>query len=266
MNSWLLELQRQPEHDIDASAISLLALAQISDADQVKRLHLQCGDDVCAVGELFSVSKMPAENELQLVGDLSRFHRLGMQHRSGRMTIQGNVGNYAGTMMSGGEIWIAGDAGDFLGAPVAGFRSGMSGGRIVVGGSAGNHVGHRMRRGEIFIEAAVKDFLGSHQIAGTIVVAATIGKSAGYAMRRGTLIVNQPPVLSRTRFSDPIEAFSVIGPLLERQTKAWTSAAAPPQFACKNVIGLLNRIAEDGFVSIRGDFAVGGQGEILFPR
>ncbi|EMI17234.1 Formylmethanofuran dehydrogenase subunit C domain protein [Rhodopirellula maiorica SM1] len=266
MTSWLLELRQQPTCDIDASVMSPMTFASISDADEIKRLPLQCGDDTCPIGELFSISKLSSKNELRLVGDLSRFHRLGMQLRSGRITIKGNVGDYAGTMMSGGEIWIAGAAGNFLAAPVDSFRSGMSGGRIVVRDSAGNHVGHRMRRGEIFIEGSAGDFVGSHQIAGTIVVAAKTGRSAAYAMRRGTLVVNQPPPLSRTRFSDPIEAFSVISPLLGRQTKAWASANAPSQFACKNVIQLLDQIADEGFRSMRGDFAVGGQGEILFPR
>tara|TARA_R110002073_G_scaffold56905_28_gene144895 strand:+ start:17233 stop:18033 length:801 start_codon:yes stop_codon:yes gene_type:complete len=266
MNSWLLELRQQPEHDVDASAISLRALAQIGDPDQIKRLTLRCGQEPRPLGDLFSVSKLQSENELRLVGDLTRFHRLGIDHRSGRITIQGSVGNYAGAMMSGGEIFIAGAAGDFLAAPVDAFRSGMSGGRIVVRDAAGDHVGHRMRRGEIFIEGAAGDFVGSHQIAGTIVVAAEIGKSIGYAMRRGTLIVNEPPATSRTRFSEAIEANSVICPLLGRETKAWATKNRALSFACNNVLQLVNRIAVDGFQSIRGDFAVGGQGEILFPR
>ncbi|WP_442508097.1 formylmethanofuran dehydrogenase subunit C [Novipirellula sp. SH528] len=266
MNSWLLESRQQPEHDIDASAISLFAFEQISDVDQVKSLSLRCGDGTRPLGELFSVSKQAGDSELRIVGDLTRFHRLGMNQRSGRLIVEGSVGNYAGAMMSGGEIWIAGDAGDYLASPVDACRTGMSGGRIVVGGSVGDYTGHRMRRGQVFVEGSAGDFVASHQVAGTIVIGAEIGEHTGYAMRRGTLMVNCPSTMAPTRFSEPIEANSTFFALLAAQTACWVTQAASIPFACKAVSQLVEKIAKQGYQTIRGDFAVGGQGEIIFPR
>ncbi|TWU20509.1 Formyltransferase/hydrolase complex Fhc subunit C [Novipirellula galeiformis] len=265
MNSWLLELRNEVNQDVDASPLTLLDLAACHDADQVNRIQLRCGDQTRDVGELFSVSKSTAKNELRICGNLKRFHRLGIQHRVGRIVVEGDVGHYAGAMMSGGELLVSGSAGDFLAAPVDAYRSGMSAGRIRVHGSVGHYAGHRLRRGEIVVEGSAGDFLASHTIAGTIVVAGDVVGNCGYAMRRGTLILNALPTTSRTRFSPPIESQSPFFALLAKELSAADKTQPYQAFACKKASQLVEQIADQGYQSIRGDFAVGGQGEIISP-
>ncbi len=59
--------------------------------------------------------------------------------------------------MRGGEIEIAGDAGDLLGGPLAGELAGMAGGVLLVRGRAGARAGDRLRRGLIVVEGGAGD-------------------------------------------------------------------------------------------------------------
>ncbi|MFG0261611.1 MAG: formylmethanofuran dehydrogenase subunit C [Novipirellula sp. JB048] len=261
----MLELRHEPDQDVDASALTLRALAACRDANQVQRITLRCGDQSRELGELFTVTPSSARHELRICGDLKRFHRLGAEHRGGRFLIEGDVGHHAGAMMSGGELLISGSAGDFLAAPLEAQRAGMAAGRLWVEGSVGHYAGHRMRRGEIMIQGAAGDFLASHMIAGTILVAGQVARHCGYAMRRGTLLCDARPTLSETRFSAPVESQSPFFTLLAKAISSWAETQLPQPFAGKKVSELLAQIANRGYQSIRGDFAVGGHGEILVP-
>ncbi len=242
MNSWSLELCHPIDHDIDASGIELSQLTAEPQVERVKRFRLSNQHAAPELGELFSIHSIPKSHESTIVlkGDLKRVHCLGGNMKSGRLIVEGNIGNY-------------------LGAAHGASRAGMSGGRIVVTGTAGNYVGFRMRRGEIFVEGNAGEFLAAHLTAGTIVVAGSVGKNLAYAMRRGTLVLAEAPTLSTRRFSAPVPLVSVFQNLFAKQY-----AEVASNFRLKNLGELIASFGESSVQSIRGDIAVGGQGEILF--
>ena len=60
----------------------------------------------------------------------------------GRVEILGSVGDRTGYRMRRGEVFVSGDAGDFL-------ATHMLAGTIIVAGNLGSHVGYGMRRGSV---------------------------------------------------------------------------------------------------------------------
>ena len=83
---------------------------------------------------LFRVEGDASDGEVLLEGDCARVKCVGAEMKTGRLTIQGNVGMHLGAEMRGGEIRVHGNAGDWVGAE-------MRGGRIHVHGDAGHLVG-----------------------------------------------------------------------------------------------------------------------------
>ena len=120
--------------------------------------------------------------------------------------------------MSGGEIVVEGNAGDWVGrrddgrphrraratpgtwsgAPYRGRRGGHAGGEILVFGNAGNETGSGMRRGLIAIAGDSGDFTGVNMLAGTIAVLGQLGWRPGAGMRRGTIVSMHPVELLPT--------------------------------------------------------------------
>jgi formylmethanofuran dehydrogenase subunit C len=99
--------------------------------------------------------------------------------------------DYIGHQMSDGRITIEGDCGDFLGAN-------MRGGNIICHGNAGSRVGDQMRRGMILIDGDSGDYCGSRMLAGTIGVFGKVGNYVGFGMKRGTILLTQPTNLHAT--------------------------------------------------------------------
>ncbi|TWU44965.1 Formyltransferase/hydrolase complex Fhc subunit C [Novipirellula aureliae] len=275
MNSWTLEIRRdiaatQLPACIDARRIKLSEFSFMSEP-QICKVELSAGSELICIGDLFTVSKAADNLTLRLIGDLSSFHFIGYQHDGGQLIVEGNVGDYAGSRMSRGEFWVAGSTGDFLAAATGTQRVGMSGGRIVVTGSVGHHAGHRMRRGAIMVNGSATDFLGSHMIAGTILVAERAGQNVGYAMQRGTLLLGHLPILSKNRFSAPTGFHTAFFLLLSKQWNLEDWQKRLPKLSSSlieldKIKSLLAIFAKGPFCSCRGDFAVAGQGEIIWPN
>ncbi|HEV7281829.1 MAG TPA: formylmethanofuran dehydrogenase subunit C [Pirellulaceae bacterium] len=190
---------------VEAETLSPATLAGLS-VSQIERLPLQRGRRSVRLGEFFSVSGTP-DDELRLVGDLSRLHRLGEKMTRGVIFVDGPIGRHAGSQMSGGVLTVRGDAGDWLGAEMrggkisvsgnAGDRAGgayvgsvvgMRGGTILVQGSVGVASGQAMRRGLIFVLLDAGETLGYAMRAGTIVVGGNPGERVGAGMIRGTIV------------------------------------------------------------------------------
>lgn len=259
MTAWRLELCDPAPGRVDASPIGFARFDGRSVAD-VCRLTLRVGGVPVELGDLFSVTRSDQDSpSVVIVGELNRFDRIAAEHSRGEFRVIGSVGNHAADGMSGGELIIEGDAGDFLGSPVGSKRVGMRGGRVVIEGSTGGYAGHRMRRGEILIEGDSGPFLASHQVAGTIVVAGKVGTSPAYAMRRGTLVLDRQPEWPPDRFSEPAEVGSVFPELLRRGLSRPCGRIS----GCRDLVA---RLARGRYLSVRGDFAVSGQGETITPR
>jgi len=102
-----------------------------------------------------------------------------------------SVHAYIGFGMTNGQINVAGDAGDFLGAQ-------LQNGVLICTGNAGARAGDRMRRGMLLIEGNAADYCGSDMMAGTLGVLGTTGAYLGYGMKRGTLLLAHTPAAQAT--------------------------------------------------------------------
>jgi formylmethanofuran dehydrogenase subunit C len=190
---------------IDASELRFERFTDLA-ADDIARLTVLVGRDRVALGDVFTVTGSHSSTVL-IEGALSDVHGLGNDLSSGELVVAGNAGNSVGAAMSGGRIRILGNvghdagmamrggvlrvdgnAGDRLGAALPGARRGMSGGEILVSGSAGAEVGTRARRGLIAIGGNAGSDLARDIIAGTVVVGGSIGSRVGAGSKRGTVI------------------------------------------------------------------------------
>jgi formylmethanofuran dehydrogenase subunit C len=205
VSGWVFSLKHAPGLRVDMRGVTPAALAALSPAE-VARWPVACGRDWVPLAEFFDIA--PGEDGvLRFAGDLSRFDKLGWQLESGRILVEGAVGDHAGTAMRGGELRIAGDAGallacelaggwvevggnagDFAAGTLPGSMDGMRGGTLIVRGDAGVRFADRMRRGTALVFGRCGDFLASRMVAGTVAVGGGCGIHPGYGMRRGTLV------------------------------------------------------------------------------
>jgi formylmethanofuran dehydrogenase subunit C len=102
-----------------------------------------------------------------------------------------NILNHVGYKMKHGKITIQGDVGDYLGAE-------MQGGTIVCSGSSGERTADKMRRGIVLIDGDTGDYCCSRMIAGTVGIYGKAGAHLGYALRRGTILLTKKTNLSAT--------------------------------------------------------------------
>jgi formylmethanofuran dehydrogenase subunit C len=109
--------------------------------------------------------------------------------RGGRITIHGDSGGWAGSMMKGGTIEIHGNASDYLGAPYRGSNEGLRGGKIIVFGNVGNEAGAHMKKGTIKVYGNAGQFLGFRMRDGTIYVQKDCGDRAGACMVNGKIVI-----------------------------------------------------------------------------
>lgn len=208
-----LTLRQAPALRVDLRGLLPSALAGLSVAD-IERLPVGHGRQRLPLAEFFSVQVHDTADapegsaELRLLGDCSRFDRIGTGLQSGRIVVEGAVGDYVGAGMVGGEIevqghagllaacemaggllQVRGDVGDFAASALPGSMDGMRGGTFIVGGNAGQRFGDRMRRGAALVHGDAGDLLASRMVAGTIAVAGRVGAHVGYGMRRGSVIL-----------------------------------------------------------------------------
>lgn len=141
---------------------------------------------------------------------------VGLELSSGIIVLE-HGGNHVGERMSGGRIFIKGEAGDYLGQEMAGggvvtgscgdyaFRNmrsgwgvvlgcsgkhtgvGNSGGRIAVRGDCGERSGWLMHGGRLRIRGNAGDYLGLLMSGGEITVMGRAGKRSGWRMKGGSI-------------------------------------------------------------------------------
>lgn len=208
-----LTLRQAPPLRVDLRGLLPAALAGLSVAE-IERLPVGHGRLQLPLAEFFSVQVTDSADapdggpELRLIGDCSRFDRIGTGLAAGRIVVEGAAGDYVGAGMSGGEVQVHGhagllaacemaggllrvdgDVGDFAAGALPGSMDGMRGGSFVVGGNAGQRFGDRMRRGTAVIHGDAGELLASRMVAGTIAVAGRVGAHLGYGMRRGSVVL-----------------------------------------------------------------------------
>ena len=217
---------------LDRNALAARSLADGRRVDAV--FDIAYGDPACMVIRPNGVALMHA----------------GAGMRAGKLTIEGDAGDFAGRSMRGGTLVVNGNAGDFIGSGLPGDRQGMRGGTIVVLGNAGDRAGERMRRGLIVVAGSAGAYAGANMLAGTIVVAGTVGTMPGFGLKRGSLVLGQSPSHLPATFGDSGEHDLVFLTLLEKQLRREDALAGFPR---------LDRRAR----RYCGDLACGGTGEIL---
>ena len=114
---------------------------------------------------------------------------LGAEMRGGRIEVFGNAGDWLGAEMHGGQIHVHGNAADNAAAAFPGSLRGMTGGELFIDGDAGSNLGTAMRRGMVAVGGSAGDCAGSRMIAGTIIIGGRCGRHAGAGMRRGTIVL-----------------------------------------------------------------------------
>ena len=182
-----LTLQEQPDVRLEAD---VLTPDQLAAAEDVAALPLWHGNERVRVGDFFAVSG--SGDDVRIEGDLSRMHLVGAGMTSGRLTVDGDVGDWAGAGMRGGTLVVHGSAGKHLGGVRSGERAGMRGGEIVVHGDAGPQAGAGLRRGLIAVGGHAGEAAGLRMLAGTLVALGGLGPRAGAGMRRGSLVTMAP--------------------------------------------------------------------------
>jgi formylmethanofuran dehydrogenase subunit C len=214
-----LTLRQPPPGRVDLSPLLPEWLAGLSPA-AIAAIALPCGNRPLAAGDLFDIAAGDAA-DLVIIGGSDRLDQVGKGMTSGRITVEGEVGAYAGLAMTGGALRIAGkagfaaaammrgglmviegDAGDFLGGALPGEMRGMGGGLVIVRGNAGARVGDRMRRGVILVEGDLGADAGARLLAGTVIGLGSSGAYPGLGMKRGTLLLAKAPERLLPSFAD----------------------------------------------------------------
>lgn len=234
--------------------------------------------------DCFEICLEPCEQNLpQAVtwkGNLQAVDRIGERLETGLISIEGNTGNFVGSMMSGGHIevlgnvaefaglaatggmlQIDGNTGDHLGGALPGAKLGMNRGNIVVSGNIGGGAGEAMRRGMIVCGGQTGPLCGWRMNAGTIISFGGLGKHAGCAMKRGTIIdaSKNGPIPSKNFLPNFRPGGTLRFPHLNL-TEQWLSQQTKPRTFFASLP--LSRL-RDCFRLYHGDPLAAGKGEVL---
>lgn len=180
---------------------------------EIEALQVWEGNKKKKLGELFKIDGSKAENQtksvaIQIFGDVGKVRRIGLEMKSGEITIYGNAGmhlgeemksgkitvhgdagGWAGSMMKGGSIEVHGNADDYLAAPYRGCAEGMHGGMIIVHGNVGTEAGAHMKKGIIKIFGNAGQFLGFRMVEGTVYARGDCEGRAGACMVGGKIVI-----------------------------------------------------------------------------
>jgi formylmethanofuran dehydrogenase subunit C len=179
----------------------------------------------------------------------------GARMKGGFIRIHGNADHWLGTEMSGGRILVEGNVGDKAASAYLGSKYGMNGGSLHIKGSTGHELGMGMRRGVIVVEGDTGAFTGTRMLAGTIFVRGKLGVRAGASMRYKGSIIGIGPVselLPTHVYNGEYKAMLVLRLLFDA-----IEGEIPGIKFTKNE-------REGPYRRFTGDFAAGGQAELLF--
>jgi formylmethanofuran dehydrogenase subunit C len=189
----------------------------------------------------------PRLGDVQVEGDVGDYAGGGM--RGGELVVRGSALALTACEMAGGLLTIGGNVGDFAASTLPGSMDGMRGGTLIVRGSAGARFGDRMRRGTALVFGDVGDFLASRMVAGTIAIGGHARAHVGYGMRRGSVVfAGSAPGISTTFVPALAEAavfWQLLARDLARHGGPW---ATLPQRRIERQLG---------------DLAAGGKGELI---
>ncbi len=246
---------------------------QMLSHDQILRLKLQAGSTKVEIGEAWNVEGDAEDGCVVIEGGCENARLLASGMKSGKLVVQGHLGDHALARMSGGAIEIEGPVGDWLGAEMTGgvvkvrgtvgeyagsaypgSRLGMKDGAIFVEGSCGDNLGVKMRSGLIAIASSAGECVGRSMIAGSIFVFGSIGNRIGLGMKRGSIVLLGAHEQARDCL---LPTFTPSGSFRPHFLKIYLDFIGQNGFACPGdfVGGSIERY--------NGDLADSGKGEVL---
>jgi len=135
------------------------------------------------------------------VVDAGHLHGLCAGLKAGEVTIEGNAGDYLGTLNDGAQIHVTGNAGQYLadnmthGCVVAdgdaGYGAGAYcyGGTVVVKGNAGSFTAVMNKGAVILVGGGVGDEAATYMLSGDLVIGGNAGKNLGNYLIRGNIYI-----------------------------------------------------------------------------
>lgn len=266
MSQLVFALRDAPAERLDLSSLTPAGLAAL-DIAAIQRLPIGTSAHNVMLGDVFKVSGHPgativieggaqtfdcvgaglAAGSIVVDGDVGAFAASAMT--GGRLEVRGNAGSGLAAGMTGGHVSVLGNAGDGVGAPRSGERFGMAGGIVAIEGDIGQRAGDRMRRGTIVVKGRCGGSAGFRMMGGTIWTDTALGPAPGTLMRRGTLIAPALDPVPAT-FADCGGHDLVALRLLNRYAASQLGSAAP-----RPLPHMVRRLM--------GDLATIGKGEIL---
>lgn len=266
MSALRLALRSALHERLDLSGVTPLEFSGRS-IDDIARIPLANRNDRKVLGDLFEISGEISDT-LVIAPGSAELDFVGAGMTGGNITVEGDVGAWAGREMKGGRldikggaghglaaglkdglVTVKGKAGDFVGGVLPGEKFGMTGGIVIVDGDIGERAGDRMRRGTIVTRGKTGASAGSRMVGGTIIAEGGLGAMPGALMRRGTLIAPSVAQWLPT-YSDCGSHDLNILKIMNRYYASTLGALAPKPFPL-----MVRRYA--------GDLATIGKGEIL---
>lgn len=122
------------------------------------------------------------EPEIRIINPAGR-HNLGVGLvHSGKLIIEGTVGNFCGGLSNVADIEIHGNAG-------WGVADNLMSGQVVVRGTCSSAAGPTLRGGTLVIHGNAGPRCGISMKGGTILVGGNVGTLTGFMMQKGTIVV-----------------------------------------------------------------------------
>lgn len=135
------------------------------------------------------------------VHELPPIHGVGAGLDEGKVSVQGDVGDYFGMLNSGCQFEVHGSAGRYLGdggtngtihvhgdADI-GAAEYCYGGKVIIDGSAGDFLGTMNKGATVVVGRDVGDDVGTYMVAGDIVILGSAGERLGNYIIRGAIYI-----------------------------------------------------------------------------
>jgi len=135
------------------------------------------------------------------VSGAKHLHGLAAGLKAGRVTIEGDSGDYLGALNDGATICVTGDAGRYLadnmtrGLVIVEGNAGDAaapycyGGTVVIHGDAGDFTAVMNKGATIIVAGSVGDEVATYMLAGDLVITGDAGRSLGNYLIRGNIYV-----------------------------------------------------------------------------
>jgi formylmethanofuran dehydrogenase subunit C len=222
MSSLTLRQKSKTTRRIDLFGIVPNRLSELA-LNEISQLPIRIDEQAAVLGDCFEIADGD-RTSLVFDGDLSNCDYVGGGLESGRIVVNGSVGDFLADRMGGGIIEVKGsasrfacggqrggfvrvasDCGEYAAASGPGSKRGMNGGVMVVGGNCDQWLATRMRRGMVIVHGNVAPACASRMIAGTLVLCGQVELPLAANMARGTIILLRHQEICTVLLADSVQ-------------------------------------------------------------